>query len=701
MLALLGVLYTMPLWNRSRTREKPPETVQSIDEPTVPVANRPEPAPPAPPPPPKKTPGQFIEDEIHANRHEEARQLALKYLEGGTEEEKNAAEKHLPSLNMRVFKELLAGGDHAKINAAIDRAWNDKDAALPERETLEVLVASWETAIANHDGDAAEAFLRKAAEFAVQDTHSISYWGYRNGALEDALCKKYPLANLMERGKESLDSGDPVLALAYLSAAAKLNASPDTKVPVAGGPKEWLERQNRLCESFVGVGALAEAGKLRWLPPDENLENKVEILLQHATRHIHDAKRISASAGKDKEDSVVPPEVKYAVAFRAWDQLFNLYLGKLDRICARQEPHRILSYCDDILYDGSGRWIAFLEDTCGTEKALKQIPPRIADAMSGEKNSATEKMQEFKEHIRLKRCSPEFKGKENFLKARQKAKFDSGKERFRNGKFDDAFGFFRDIFRDAPSSTEAVAARGMILESINSAGKSNDFDRIHRLASFLIGETKSSAFPPEIREQLARTLSAAADFFQSKSKMKRAFMLSLKSNVLGDSPEGNAARDEAMKIGFEAVRELPFKESPKSEIRMPSLLEGCSVDAIRNLTEFHLLAFYSGPETFFVRLNPYSKGSLALRNGDYEIAVVVTSDTVTPYRSKTTYQTEYNPLKYVIVRSNEKNTRWNDDSDFFSGKFTPLRTPKGFENTSFDPASGMFHGKPANPPAAP
>jgi hypothetical protein len=509
---------------------------------------------------------------------------------------------------------------------------------------------------------------------------SISYWKHRSGPLEEALSKRYSYKELMELGRKSLQSDHPVLALAYFSAAIKTVLSSDSKISIRVGSEEWCEMQKLFCESIVGTAALAEDGKLRWLPPDNNFENKVEILLQFAARSSEEAAKEDKSAN--------PPETKYAVTVKAWDELLRLYRNKLNRLLRTQEPHRIASYCDERLYAGACSYVSFLGNCFGPEKVLKALPEKLRNELEKTAKTPSEKVFAVTELIRTKQYSPQFAGKEEFMKASLHAKYGMAAKLLSEGKYPEAFMYSREILREYPDGEEASGIRRQIAAGIDEARKSKDFNAVYSLASFLIGEMKKTALPAELGRKLAECLDDAAEFYKEKSPMKRAFMLSLMSDVLSGTDKGDSARDEAMKIGFDAVKKLPFKEQEKPVLVLPSTVKGCSIEAIRNSTPYHLMAFYDGPEKFFVRLNPYSRGSLAVLDGEYEIAVIVTSDSVVPYRSKSKYEKEFLLNSYFI--SEPGRTKSEAYPDEFMGNFSILRVPKEFKNAAVEPESGVI-----------
>jgi tetratricopeptide (TPR) repeat protein len=354
----------------------------------------------------------------------------------------------------------------------------------------------------------------------------------------------------------------------------------------------------------------------------------------------------------------------------------------------------VISYCEETLYEKAGMYSSFLAEYLGSETVLNSLPDSLKKEIEKNAKTPDEKIFALSEMIRLNKYSPEFEGKDEFLKADREAEYSMGRSLLKEGKYTDAFSHFRKIFREYTKSAEAEGIKAQIAEKIDSARNSKDFNSIYNLASFLVGEMKGMSIPGDLGRKLADCLRDTADFYKDISPMKRAFMLSLMSDVLGNTPEGKKAGEEAIKIGFEAVSKLPFREQEKAALELPSLVKGCSVDAVRNSTPYHLMAFYSGPERFFVRMNPYSRGSVAMMNGEYEIAAVVTSDDIIPYRTKYKYENEILLHNYYISEGG-KDEKQDDYSDDFMGKFTILHLPKGLENVIIEPDSGVIIPNPA------
>jgi len=735
MVLVLGAIFTMPLWKRDgafeaglrRERERRDQEAMA--------------QPPAPPPAeaPPRSPRAELEGLWHGQRHPEAWTLARRLLQEGDPDAQAAARQWLPGLATSLFETACQAGDEARmqavraetkslldkasgadaaelrrrlrdhlanmarrlreakleqaraafrsgdasaIEAVIAAAWDDPEAALPEQECREFLAGRWRERHDAGDEPGAEAALRRAAEFAAGDVQDIQYWGYRNGALEAALGVAYPYDELLARGRAALAAGDPALAVTWLSAAIRMSSASDSRLSVP--VPDWVARQRSFSQALIALARAAELDRLRWLPPDRGFENKVEILLQ-----------LAASQGREagqRDSADLPPARKFAEALQAGDELFSLYRGKLDRLREAESPDRVIGFCDQVMHAAVGDWLRVRGECLGPEPVLAGLPAAMRTALAEGASGLDEQLLRLLEQVRTRQCSPDFPGKEAFVDARRRACFEAGLDLVGRGQWPEGFAYFRHVLRQDPGSTEAAEITRLLSAQVDRARTARDFGRLHNLASFLIGEIHGQPFPADIARQLADCLTAAADHYRENSPMKRVFMLSLLADVLGDTPAGAAAHAEAMALGFAAVKSLALRSPEKPALTLPSLVPGCSVDAMENATPYHLMAFYEGPERFFVRLTPYTKGSLAIRDGEYELAVVVTGDEVVPYRAQYRYQAEVFAHSYYISEGGGANPP--GAPGLTSGSFSLLRVPPGHDDLMVEPQSGVVFRRP-------
>lgn len=236
---------------------------------------------------------------------------------------------------------------------------------------------------------------------------------------------------------------------------------------------------------------------------------------------------------------------------------------------------------------------------------------------------------------------------------------------------------FHEILHEAPESAAAQRVRAWLRQAIRNAKGQKDFNALYELASVYMGTLGKDGAAPESREELADCLQTAADHYRDESPMKRAFMLSLLADLLKNDPRGKAAGDLAFEVGFKAVAQMPLQKPRAPDVLLPSPLPGHSIVAIENATGYHLLLFYDGPEKFFVRFNPYRKGLVGLKDGLYTFAVVVTDDSIRPYKGSFTYETKWVETRYRVVIQGQKDggSAWTPSG----GEWETVRMPPGMQ----------------------
>jgi tetratricopeptide (TPR) repeat protein len=215
-----------------------------------------------------------------------------------------------------------------------------------------------------------------------------------------------------------------------------------------------------------------------------------------------------------------------------------------------------------------------------------------------------------------------------------------------------------------------------------------NFEALYEMTVFYTGTFSGIKQDDPFRKELFGCLTDAAKVFQNKSPMKHVFMLSLLQEIYPETPEGRQALGEALKLSFAAaaVQEEDTKGAPRMG---SSPIEGHTVIAVDNDTEYHLMCFYQGPETFFIRIPPYRRGSLAMKNGAYRVAVITTSDTVHPYRGAFTMQNEQRKSVYTVRFTGQQNN-YQGFSSSATGEYALLRAPEALPNLKVNPKTGLM-----------
>ncbi|MBI2923025.1 MAG: hypothetical protein HYY18_18375 [Planctomycetes bacterium] len=215
-----------------------------------------------------------------------------------------------------------------------------------------------------------------------------------------------------------------------------------------------------------------------------------------------------------------------------------------------------------------------------------------------------------------------------------------------------------------------------------------EFTWLCDLLGFHVAEVGPLPADDPFRTFLRDSLTRAADLARDLPTT-RVFLLSLLADALPDDPAGVAAAEEALAKGREIVKGMAPKASAVPAREGSSLVAGHSVAGIVNQTPYHLLVFVLGPEEFYVRLNPWSRGCAVLKNGSYDNAVIVTREGVTPYRGTRAYQDVTRMEGYFIERAGGSTPDEEQERRDVTGDFRLLRAPGGTAGYLIDPDSGL------------
>lgn len=239
---------------------------------------------------------------------------------------------------------------------------------------------------------------------------------------------------------------------------------------------------------------------------------------------------------------------------------------------------------------------------------------------------------------------------------------------------------------DAMAKAQADLA---VRNALKAAVAKRDLSQMVDLAAFQLSELGAPPKGDPFRQTILSGLEAAAKELEEKSPNRRVFILTLLAEGFPDEPAGHAAQEQAVAQGLKLVQGLG-ESSAGGQPRGASGLPGLSVVSIENSTEHHILIFYDGPERFFLRLNPYRRGSAVLRDGSYAMGVMASADEIVPYRAKPGYAGQRTAYRFIIERrayggSASTNNRWSAPA---SGDWTVLRSPPGLPRLAADPATG-------------
>lgn len=251
----------------------------------------------------------------------------------------------------------------------------------------------------------------------------------------------------------------------------------------------------------------------------------------------------------------------------------------------------------------------------------------------------------------------------------------------------EAFVKWRPVLREHAGTSQARRIRDALQAKLETCARNKSFEAIFDLAGYYVAEIgvdPSDAF----RDTLKRLLDQLANHYRSRSPMKYIFMLALMSDIFPDTQAGKWAFTEALKKGFDHARSVTSRMQPQ-ERTLPANLGDLSVLCVENGTPHHLLIFFKGPESFFVRLDPSRRGSIVLKNGQYENAVIITDDSVRPFHGKLAFQSQTRFSRYVIQSSHSNYKPLLMGNYASQGKFKLLRQPPATGPFQVHPESGQ------------
>jgi len=577
--------------------------------------------------------------------------------------------------------DVLKKGDAASVDALADKMAAEGSTNLPSREYLEYLMRKRAEALADGRKEDAAKRLRQAAEVVAGERVTAESWGFERSLVEEKLREELPGAQLLAEGRRLLAAQDYELAACYLLAYREPQ---DERPPKVKAEIEawWLEHlQHKLLgyEALLALSKAAGAGKLRWLPPDKT-ENRIEVLLSLVTSAAQEIDRL------DKRE--LGPAEKFSLPAAAWQAKFEMLQDKLSRQLKAGEYQAAESMAQQVLQFDSQAYRLHFSARYLKEDVWAEVPAEVRAFIEKKSKDPAQRLADLTAAVNSGEYIPEFPGKQVFLDGRILAAARLGigllpRDAAR------AYGYFREVLRQAPQSAAAQEFRDALFKAIREARDQKDFGKLYDHAAVFIGAMGSAGAPPDLREELARCLQSAADHYQNGAPMRRVFMLSLLADVLAGDPRGKKAADEATALGFEAVGKMKIdRPQPPSRV-VSSGLPGLSVVGIDNLTDYHLLQFFDGPEQFFVRVNPHQRGCVLLQDGKYTKATLITNDSVLPCKEECAYTGLYAQHQYTIVTETEKGQTRQNNWDRAYGDFKLLRIPPGSGPFSIDPETGL------------
>lgn len=254
------------------------------------------------------------------------------------------------------------------------------------------------------------------------------------------------------------------------------------------------------------------------------------------------------------------------------------------------------------------------------------------------------------------------------------------------GERERAYQLARTVLRLYPDGPPAAQVAEQLRAALRQAASGKDFDRLVELAGLYVGEVGAAGVRGAFGAELRGFLQEAAEHFRSSSPMKRLFLLTLTSDAFPVERAGIEAGEEATRTALDIISQSQPQQMAAPQGALPSTVPEHSVECIENGTSHHLLAFFVGPENFFVRVGPERRGTVVLRNGRYTTAVVVTQEDVRPYRGEKAFASQTLKSRYYIAHSSGSSggegLSWPSAA---GGDYTLLRAPRTLASLKVDP----------------
>jgi len=215
---------------------------------------------------------------------------------------------------------------------------------------------------------------------------------------------------------------------------------------------------------------------------------------------------------------------------------------------------------------------------------------------------------------------------------------------------EEAFRNLRTVLNESTNQQLKTDIQKAVQAAFLLSRKEDKFGVLIELAGFYASEFGESLARDPFRDDFRKALETSASKLAPSERMKRVFVQALLAAAFPNEEVGRKAQVEVIKQGFEAVASV----TPKVEnapVKLSSGLPGYSTVAVENATDYHILIIYDGPESFAVLCNPLRKGSIALKNGSYRVAVMTPMGNIVPYHAQRTLVDQHSLSEYHVETS--------------------------------------------------
>lgn len=531
-------------------------------------------------------------------------------------------------------------------------------------------------------------FAHRAAGAAKDWPHQAAFW-----AEITASTQSNPSGNrLIEDDRTSwlaraLKEGDD--AAADLLAAAMRDDTADDSVNSRHALSDWRERQfarwraARVAKN-PAAAAIALEAMSSWEPLESNLPRNIVtvadraelIALAKASLNVrsYGAAALLARAAQETsgDERQVLPLLDDALMGLASDPALVAHgvnprvLDLLQRVCGKRRPEALArsavlleAWADSLLPTRPEVCDDYYDRALESLKQISRLEGRPLPA--GVEKRLTEKTAEAK-----------------FLRTLKKLPGDT----------ENAFAELRPLLRDGKDLIRRERALTALRDAWRQSRDTDAFDRLVNLTAYWIAEVGTPAFSDRFRNEFKLGLMVLADKSKKEALNKQVFALTLLADAFPEDPQAREARREATTQGAKLARETTNRGAAPPAIGI-STLPGRTIALIENGTDAHIMMIYAGPENFFVRINPYRRGTVVLKDGQYLVGVATVKDDITPYALETTFSSKVVRQKFVVVLSGQHGNNQQNFGYSSYGDWTLLRAPDG-EKYQADPQNGLI-----------
>ncbi|MCM2305785.1 MAG: hypothetical protein NDJ72_13875 [Elusimicrobia bacterium] len=244
----------------------------------------------------------------------------------------------------------------------------------------------------------------------------------------------------------------------------------------------------------------------------------------------------------------------------------------------------------------------------------------------------------------------------------------------------------RPLFRDGKDEGRRQRALESVVGAWRKARDAGAFDRLADLSAYLVAEAGAPDPEDPFRAEFKAGLAKLAEDSKKESLNKQVFALSLLADAFPADPEGLAARRDGAARGADLARAAAERGQPPQQIGN-SGLTARSVALVENGAAHPVLMVFDGPETFFVRVNPYRRGSVVLKDGKYLVGVFTLKGEIAPYASETTLGSVLVRQKFTGPAPGPVGPGANQFGFTTYGHWSVLRAPAG-ETYAANPMNG-------------